>query len=160
MSSGSQQLVDSASLATAAGSARLLRGAQLIYVAAGAQFTNIGPSNVASKTSFFVRFDPANPTLVTLAHQVIVTTAFNTNGTIKTPATAGGIGNNYSAGDITGKFICQKCHKLVNPYQGISADAGIPGTAVQNSCNACNTGTGTHSPASTEGIPNGYPKSN
>ena len=42
----------------------------------------------------------------------------NANGSFGTTTTTSSSG--YSAGDVEGRFICQKCHKLVNPYQGLA----------------------------------------
>jgi hypothetical protein len=133
-SSGSLQLVDSLNLATASQLGTAPAGTMVVYVAAGAQFTNIGASNVASRTAFYVKFDKNNPAIVAASRNIAVTTAFNSGsgGTVKTAATPGGISSGYSAGDIAGKFICQKCHKLVNPYQGI---AGVNTNGRNNNLN-------------------------
>ena len=107
VSDGTMQLVNSLNLASASRAGTAAAGENLIYVAAGAEFMNIGPSDPASRTAFYIAYDPSNATLVTKAHTIVSSTSFNTNGTIKTPATAGGISNNYSTGDIPGKYICR-----------------------------------------------------
>jgi hypothetical protein len=75
-------------------------GANMVSAGKGAVLPGIGPSSPASQTTFYKIYVP---------------------GADDASATAS---NGYSNGDIPGKFICQKCHKLVNPYQGIPAADG------------------------------------
>jgi len=43
--------------------------------------------------------------------------------------------NGYSAGNVEGAFLCQKCHKLVNSYQGLAIEGNGSGFRSNNLAN-------------------------
>jgi len=125
VSSGTFWTVNSLNRSTATLVATAPAGTMMLAVGQKNELPNVPTSSVPStRTVLYVKYDPSDPAMVAAARNTYVAAAYNTDGTLKTATVQGaGPASNYSAGDITGKFICQKCHKLVNPYQGITSAA-------------------------------------
>lgn len=96
----------------------------MILVGKGAEFTNIGSSSPDTNATFYAKYDPSDANMVAMARTVAAAGSVSTTGTVTKATVKGGISANYSTGDVAGKFICQKCHKLVSPYQGIPGADG------------------------------------
>jgi len=60
---------------------------------------------------------------------LLATATIDEGGFYATTATSS---NGYSSGAIEGRYICQKCHKLASPFQGVSIEGNARGLRSNN----------------------------